>query len=90
MFISCRFISAIVIVVVDFVVFITAIAAYAFLAIVIVYSCLLGRIGSQLTECLVVDISILIKLALALVIGFNTNNSSTEKLSSRNILHKPK
>ena len=35
------------------------------------------------------DISILIKLALALVVGLNTNNSATEKGSSRKILYKP-
>ena len=49
-----------------------------------------GIIGFQLIECVVVDISILIKLALALVIGLNNNNLDTEKLSARKITYEPK
>ena len=51
---------------------------------------MLGRIGLQLIECVVLDISILIKIALALVIGLYTNNSATEKAFSRKLLYKPK
>ena len=39
---------------------------------------MLVRIGLQLIECVVVDISILMKPEIALIIGLNTNNSATE------------
>ena len=47
-------------------------------------------IGLQLIKFIVVDIYILIKLALALVIGLNTNNPATEKVSAIKLLYKPK
>ena len=79
LFLFCRFIGVIVIVAVAFIVVITAVDAASFLVIIIVCSCLIGRICLQLTKCIVVDISILINLALALIIGLNTKNLATEK-----------
>ena len=90
MFLFCRLISVIVVVAVAFIAVISSVVASAFLVIVIVYRCLLGKIVLHLIKCVVVDIYILIKLAIALVIGLNTNNLATEKLSSRKILYKAK
>ena len=90
LYLFCLFIRIIVVAPVAFIVFITSVVAAVLLVIVIVYSCLLCRIGLQMIECSVVDISILIKLALALVIGLNTNNLATEKGSSRKLLYKSK
>ena len=86
----CLSVSIIVVVAVAFIVIIAAVFADGFLVIVILYTCLIGIIGLQLIECVVVYISILIKLALLLVIGLNTNNSVTEKGSARKLLYKYK
>ena len=51
---------------------------------------MIGRIVFQPIEYVVMDISILVKLALALVIVLNTNNSATEKTSVRKLIYKPK
>ena len=55
-----------------FIVFISAVVDDASLIIVTVYTCLIGIIFLNMIECVVVDISILTKLALFLIIGFNT------------------
>ena len=69
----CLSVGIIVVVAVAFILVIADVVTAALLVIIILYICLIGIIGLHLIECVVVDISILIKLALLLVIGLNTN-----------------
>ena len=90
LFLFCRFISVIVVIAVAIIVIIAAIVAADLLVILILYRCMIGRIDVQIIKCVVVDISILIKLALTLAIGLNTNNSATEKVSVSKLIYEPK